>query len=177
MIYSLGSRMPALPAAGTYWVARSAVVIGDVSLGMDVSIWFGAVIRGDNEPIHIGEGTNIQDNTVIHTDPQKPTIIGKNCTIGHKALIHGCIIGDTTIVGMGATILNGTRIGSNCFVAANSLVTQHKEFPDRSFIMGSPARRVRDVTDEELAHMNHLAQKYQNNWKLFQQGLKEIKAL
>lgn len=167
MFFKLGDFFPKLPKPGTYWVAPNASIIGNVSLGRDTSIWFGAVIRGDVEPIQIEEGSNIQDNTVIHTDPDCPTYIGKNCTIGHKALIHGCIIGDETIVGMGATILSGARIGCNCLIGANSLITQNKEFPDNSFIVGSPARLIRSITEDEKKKMILLAQRYQNNWRRY----------
>src|SRR5689334_16980371 len=129
-IYSLDQKTPRLPAAGRYWVAPDAQVIGDVRLGEDVGIWFGAVLRGDNDPITIGARSNVQDNSVIHADEGVPTTIGADVTIGHKAILHGCTVGDNSLIGMGATVLNGAVIGRNCIVGANALVTEGKVFPD-----------------------------------------------
>jgi len=171
-VYHLGGVSPSLPDLSSFWLAPSAELIGDVHLEDDVSIWFAAVLRGDNAPIIIKNGTNIQDGTIIHTDPGNPVIIGSNCTIGHKAIIHGCTIGDTSLVGMGATILNGAEIGSCCMIGANSLVTQNKKFPDRSFILGSPARFIRHLNDEEVDALAASAHRYQQKWKHYQQDLK-----
>ena len=134
-IYNLGKKEPQLPSKGSYWVAPDAHVIGNVILGQDVGIWFGSVLRGDNDLIKIGNETNIQENTIIHVDPNTPVTIGNNCTIGHNAIIHGCTIGNNSLVGMGATILNNAKIGNNCLVGAGALVTENKEFPDGMLIM------------------------------------------
>ena len=134
-IYNLGKKEPQLPSEGSYWVAPDAHVIGNVILGQDVGIWFGSVLRGDNDFIKIGNETNIQENTIIHVDPNTPVTIGNNCTIGHNAIIHGCTIGNNSLVGMGATILNNAKIGNNCLVGAGALVTENKEFPDGMLIM------------------------------------------
>lgn len=129
-LYALADLVPKVPSPGRFWLAPGASVIGDVELGEDVGIWFGAVLRGDNEPIRIGRGTNLQEGVMVHTDPTYPVRIGDNCTIGHHAIVHGCTIGDNSLIGMGATILNGAMIGNNCLVGANALVTEGKEFPD-----------------------------------------------
>ncbi|MFN3721159.1 MAG: gamma carbonic anhydrase family protein [Rhizobium rhizophilum] len=173
-IYRLGDRVPTLPAAGTYWIAPSAQVIGDVQLGKDVGIWFGAVLRGDNDPIVIGAGTNIQDGVIVHTDPGKGVTIGEGCTIGHHAIIHGCTIGNNSLIGMGATVLNGARIGDNCLVGANALVTEGKTFPDNSLIVGSPARVVRTLDDVAIAGLRLSAENYVRNWRRFASDLQSL---
>lgn len=173
-LYSLDDRRPDTQGQGTYWVAPDAHVIGSVILGMDVGIWFGAVLRGDNETIKIGDRSNIQEGAVLHTDMGFPMIIGSDCTIGHSAILHGCIIGDNSLVGMGATILNGAKIGKNCLVGANALVTEGKEFPDNSLIVGSPARAVRTLDAEAAARITKSAEGYVKNWKRFAAGLKRI---
>ena len=142
-LYALGDRRPTLPDDGDIWVAPDANVIGEVILHSGVGIWFGATLRGDTEPIEIGEGTNVQENTVVHTDMGYPVRVGRNCTIGHKAMIHGCTIGDETLIGMGATILNGAKIGSGCLIGAGALVTEGKEIPDGALVMGMPGKVVR----------------------------------
>lgn len=172
--YALDDRRTETQGQGTFWVAPDAHVIGSVILGMDVGIWFGAVLRGDNEPIKIGDRTNIQEGAVLHTDMGFPMIIGKDCTIGHSAILHGCIIGDNSLVGMGATILNGAKIGKNCLIGANALVTEGKEFPDNSLIVGSPARAVRTLDAEAAARLTQSAEGYVKNWKRFAAGLKRI---
>lgn len=173
-LYSLGGTAPQTPEHGRYWVAPGAHVIGKVVIGEDVGIWFGCVLRGDNEAIEIGEGSNIQENTVIHTDPDKPVTIGKGCTIGHSAIIHGCVIGDNSLIGMGATVLNGAKIGRNCLVGANALVTEGKEFPDNSLIVGSPAKAIRTLDDDAIEALRQSALRYIANWKRFAGDLKEI---
>ena len=152
-IYNLGKKEPQLPSEGSYWVAPDAHVIGNVILGQDVGIWFGSVLRGDNDLIKIGNETNIQENTIIHVDPNTPVTIGNNCTIGHNAIIHGCTIGNNSLVGMGATILNNAKIGNNCLVGAGALVTENKEFPDGMLIIGSPAKAVRELSPEMIKDM------------------------
>ncbi|WP_296038985.1 gamma carbonic anhydrase family protein [uncultured Agrobacterium sp.] len=173
-IYRLGTRVPNLPAQERYWIAPDANVIGSVTLGEDVGIWFGATLRGDNEPMTVGRGTNIQEGVMVHSDPGFPASIGENCTIGHHAIIHGCTIGDNSLIGMGATILNGARIGKNCLVGANALVTEGKEFPDNSLIVGSPARAVRTLDEKAAEGIRRSAEKYVANWKRFAEELKPV---
>ncbi len=173
-IYALGEFEPKLPAADRYWIAPDATVIGKVELADDVGIWFGTVLRGDNEPITVGERTNIQEGVMIHTDPRFPVNIGKDCTIGHHAIVHGCIIGDNSLVGMGATILNGAKIGKNCLVGANALVTEGKEFPDNSLIVGSPAKAIRVLDEESAEKLRQSALRYVENWKRFSRDLRQL---
>ena len=173
-LYALDDRTPTLPAEDRYWVAPDANVIGKVILGEDVGIWFGATLRGDNEPIIVGARSNIQEGTVVHTDPGKPVIIGEGCTIGHGAIVHGCTIGNNSLVGMGATVLNGAVIGNNCLVGANALVTEGKVFPDNSLIVGSPAKAVRTLDAEAVEGLKRSAESYVRNWQRFKRGLKPI---
>ncbi len=170
-LYALDGKAPELPTDGDYWVAPGAVVVGNVRLGEGASIWFGTVLRGDNELIDIGPGSNVQDLCVFHTDPGMPLTIGANCTIGHRAILHGCTIGDGSLIGMGATVLNGAKIGKGCLVGANALVTEGKEFPDGSLIVGAPAKAVKEL--DEAARMKLLASAahYQANARRFRQGL------
>jgi len=171
-LYSLGEFSPTLPEQERFWIAPNAQVIGNVKLGLDASIWFGAILRGDNELIDIGDGSNIQDGVVCHTDVGKPLTLGRNCTIGHNAILHGCTVGDGSLIGMGATILNNARIGINSLVGANSLVPEGKVFPDNSLIVGSPARAIRALTPEEVARLAHSAAGYVANWKRFSRELR-----
>jgi carbonic anhydrase/acetyltransferase-like protein (isoleucine patch superfamily) len=173
-IYALDGQAPDLPAAGRYWVAPDATLIGRVRLGEDVGIWFGSILRGDNEWISIGARSNVQEATVMHTDMGYPLEIGEDCTIGHRVILHGCTIGPRSLIGMGATILNGARIGRNCLVGANALVTEGKEFPDNSLIVGSPARVLRTLDAEAVAKLDHVAAAYVRNWKRFAGGLRRI---
>ncbi|AMM83966.1 gamma carbonic anhydrase family protein [Martelella sp. AD-3] len=173
-IYALGDRRPTLPAQGAFWIAPDAAVIGNIIIGDDVGIWFRAVLRGDNEPITIGAGSNIQDGVMIHTDMGAPATIGRGCTIGHHAIIHGCTIGDNSLVGMGATILNGAVIGSNSLVGANALVTEGKTFPDNSLIVGAPAKAVRTLDAASIEGLRRSATSYQENWKRFERELTVI---
>jgi carbonic anhydrase/acetyltransferase-like protein (isoleucine patch superfamily) len=173
-IYSLDDASPILPAAGRFWIAPDAHVIGRVRLGVDVGVWFGAVLRGDQELIDIGEGTNLQEGAMLHTDEGAPLIVGAGCTIGHHAILHGCTIGDNTRVGMGATVLNHVRIGANCLVGANALLTEGKEFPDNSLIVGSPARAIRTLDPAAVERLRISARHYVANWKRFAAGLKRI---
>ena len=174
-IYKLGNKTPQLPSEGSYWVAPDAHVMGNVILGKDVGVWFGSVLRGDNDVIKIGDETNIQENTIIHVDPNTPVNIGDNCTIGHNAIIHGCTIGNNSLVGMGATILNNAKIGNNCLLGANSLVTEGKEFPDNSLIVGSPAKVKRELTDMEKKLIELSALHYVENMKRYKKNLLEVK--
>ena len=173
-LFELDGERPKTPESGEYWIAPGANVIGKVTIGENVGIWFGVTIRGDNDPIVLGAGSNIQENTMIHTDLGFPATIGENCTIGHGAIIHGCTIGDNSLIGMGATVLNGAKIGKNCLVGANALVTEGKVFEDNSLIMGSPAKAVRILDDGAVAALTLSAKHYIENWKRFKNGLKEV---
>ena len=173
-LFALEDVAPELPEDGDFWVAPDANVIGRVRLGSGVGIWFGATLRGDNELIDVGAGTNIQENTVCHTDPGFPLTIGANCTIGHKAMLHGCTIGEGALVGMGATILNGAVIGEGALVGAGALVTEGKVIPPRTLVVGSPAKPVRGLDDEAVAGLLVSAERYQENMRRFRSGLREI---
>jgi carbonic anhydrase/acetyltransferase-like protein (isoleucine patch superfamily) len=169
--YALDDRRPILPAADHFWIAPNAHVIGDVALGEDCSVWFGATVRGDNERISLGARTNIQEGSMLHTDMGFPMDIGEDCTIGHNATLHGCVIGAGSLVGMGATVLNGARIGRGCLVGAGALVTEGKEFPDHSLILGSPARAARTLDSGAVASLRMSAAHYVDNWRRFAKGL------
>lgn len=156
------------------WIADSAEVIGNVDLGEDVNVWFGVVIRGDNEPVRIGRGSNIQDACVLHSDPGQPLTLGENVSVGHRVMLHGCSVGEGSLVGIGAIVLNGARIGRNCLVGAGALVTEGKEFPDGSLILGSPARVARPLTPEQLRSLIVAASHYVDNARRFAAGLKKI---
>ena len=173
-LYALDGTAPETPPAGSWWLAPDAHLIGRIRLSADVGIWFGAVLRGDNEWIEVGEGSNIQEGCVLHTDMGFPLRIGANCTIGHRAILHGCIIGENSLIGMGATVLNGARIGRNSLVGANALVTEGKEFPDNSLIVGSPARAVRTLDEAAAAGITASAKAYVARWKQFAAGLKRV---
>ncbi len=150
-IYALDDRRPTLPPEGRYWIAPNATLIGDVVLHEDVGIWFNAVLRGDNERLSVGARSNIQEGVTLHTDDGFPLHVGADCTVGHNAILHSCAIGDRTLIGMGAIVLNGARIGRNCLVGAGSLVTENKSFPDGSLIVGSPAKVVRPLDANTIA--------------------------
>jgi carbonic anhydrase/acetyltransferase-like protein (isoleucine patch superfamily) len=173
-IFELDGARPDLPANGRYWIAESAMVIGRVRLKTDASVWFNAVMRGDNEWIELGERSQIQDNATLHTDPGFPMVIGENCVIGHNVVLHGCRIGAETLIGMGAIILNGASIGRGCLVGANALVTEGKQFPDRSLIVGSPARAVRTLDEKAREGILQGADIYVRRWQQYAQGLKRI---
>jgi carbonic anhydrase/acetyltransferase-like protein (isoleucine patch superfamily) len=173
-LYALDDARPELPASGRYWVAPGAQVMGRVRLGEDASIWFGAVLRGDNELIDIGARSNIQDGSVLHTDPGFPMVIGEDCTIGHKAILHGCVIGPGSLIGMGATILNGARIGAGCLVGANALILENQSYPDGSLIVGAPAKAIRTMAPEQMERLRATAAGYVRNHRRFAAGLKEV---
>jgi carbonic anhydrase/acetyltransferase-like protein (isoleucine patch superfamily) len=174
MIYELDGQKPDLPEAGRYWVAPDASVIGKVRLKTDCSVWFGAVLRGDNEWIELGERSQIQDNSTLHTDLGFPITIGPDCVIGHNVVLHGCTIGAHALVGMGAIILNGARIGAHCLVGAGALITEGKTFPDRSLIVGSPARVLRSLDEAAAVAIAAGADFYVRNFKRYAKGLKPI---
>jgi carbonic anhydrase/acetyltransferase-like protein (isoleucine patch superfamily) len=173
-LYSLDGLVPETPPTGSYWLAPDAHVIGKVKLHADVGIWFGAVLRGDNELIEIGEGSNIQEHSVLHTDKGFPLTVGRNCTIGHRAILHSCTIGNNTLIGMGAVILNRAVIGDNCLVGAGALVTEDKVFPDNSLIVGTPARAIRTLDEAAVARIAGSAESYIRNWKRFAAGVKPL---
>jgi carbonic anhydrase/acetyltransferase-like protein (isoleucine patch superfamily) len=173
-IYALDGEAPELPADGLYWVAETATVVGRVRLHSEVSIWYGSVLRGDNERIEIGERSQIQDNATLHTDPGYPLTIGRECVIGHNVLLHGCVIGDNSLIGMGAIVLNGARIGKHCLVGAGALITEGKEFPDNALIMGAPAKAVRETDEKARTMIARAADVYVERWKRYAAGLTRL---
>jgi carbonic anhydrase/acetyltransferase-like protein (isoleucine patch superfamily) len=170
-VYMLGDTRPELPEAGEFWIAPDAAVIGKVRLLRNASVWFGAVLRGDNEWIEIGENSNVQDNSVIHTDPGQPATVGANVTIGHNVILHSVTIGDNALIGMGSTLLSGARIGSNCLIGANTLVPEGKEIPPNSLVLGQPARVVRQVSEQQIALIGMSAEVYVQNHRRFRAQL------
>lgn len=171
-IYELDGVAPKM--SDSAWVADNAQVMGDVVLHDDVSIWFGTTVRGDTDTITVGEGSNIQDGSVLHADHGVPLVIGRHVTVGHQVMLHGCTIGDESLIGIGAVVLNGAKIGRNCLVGAGSLVTEGKEFPDGSMIMGSPAKVVRQLSPEQVDGLRRSAMHYIENARRFRGGLKKI---
>ena len=171
-VYELDGVAPSVPDSA--WIADSAQVMGDVVLGEDASVWFGTVVRGDTDKIPIGAGTNIQDASVLHADRGVPLVIGANVTVGHQVMLHGCTIGDETLIGIGAVVLNNAKIGKNCLVGAGSLVTEGKEFPDGSMILGSPAKVVKQLSPEQIEGLRRSAQHYVENAHRFKKGLRKI---
>lgn len=171
-IYELDGKAPQLGQGA--WVADTAQVIGEVELGDNAGVWFGAVVRGDTEPIRIGANTNIQDLAVLHADVGKPLTIGANVTVGHQVMLHGCTIGDGSLIGIQAVVLNGARIGRNCIVGSGSVVTEGKEFPDNSLIIGSPAKVVRTLDEASAAKLAHSAETYVGNARRYTRGLRKI---
>lgn len=170
-LLTLDGVAPDVPADGGVYVAPGAQVIGRVRLGPRSSVWFNAVLRGDNEPIEVGEGSNIQDGVICHTDPGKPLTIGRDVTVGHNAILHGCWIGDGTLVGMGAVVLNGARIGRCCLIGANALITEGKDIPDGSLVMGQPGKVVRALTEAEIEGLAQSAERYRRNAARYRAGL------
>jgi carbonic anhydrase/acetyltransferase-like protein (isoleucine patch superfamily) len=173
-IFELAGERPELPADGQYWIAETAVVIGRVRLKSEASVWWGAVLRGDNEWIEIGERSQIQDNATLHTDPGFPLAIGRACVIGHNVVLHGCTVGDGSMIGMGAILLNGARIGANSIVGAGAVVTEGKTFPDNSLVVGAPARVIRMVGEEAVQMIANGADVYVRRWRHYAGALKRI---
>ncbi|MDZ4761828.1 MAG: gamma carbonic anhydrase family protein [Alphaproteobacteria bacterium] len=171
-VYELDGAKPG--SDGEHWIADSAVVIGNVFLKRNASVWFGATARGDNDPIVIGENSNVQDGSILHTDIGQPLTIGRNCTIGHLVMLHGCTIGENTLIGIGSVILNGARIGRNCLIGANSLITEGKEIPDNSMVMGAPGKVVREISEAQAQVITASALHYVENWKRYAKGLRKI---
>jgi carbonic anhydrase/acetyltransferase-like protein (isoleucine patch superfamily) len=171
-LYELDGTRVTTPGNGRYWVAPTAVLIGKVILEEDASVWFGSVLRGDNEPITVGARSNIQEGCVLHTDPGFPLTIAEGCTIGHMVMLHGCTIGRGSLIGIGSIILNGARIGEECLIGANTLIAEGKEIPPRSMVLGSPGKIVRQLTDEDAARFGAAAVRYVKNWQRFAKGLK-----
>ena len=169
MFYDLKDKKP--QSSGENWVAPNATIIGDVTLEKNSSIWFNAVLRGDIENIFIGEGSNVQDGSVLHTDPGYPLKVGKNVTIGHLVMLHGCTIGDNSLIGIGAVILNNAKIGNNCIIGAKTLIAENKEIPDNSLVVGSPGRVLRKVTEEEKKAVIENTKHYQDNWKRYSKSI------
>lgn len=175
-VFSLGDFVPDLPDPKSHWIAPSASVIGRVRLLKDASVWFGAVLRGDNEWIEIGEGSNVQDLSVLHTDPGAPLTIGRNVTVGHQVMLHGCTIGDNSLIGIGSVILNRTKIGKNCLIGAKTLIAEGKDIPDYSMVLGAPGRVVRTLTENDVALIKASSEVYILNWKRFATTLTPISA-
>ncbi len=173
-IYALADKKPQLPPEGEYWVAPNATVTGDVILKPGASVWFGAVVRGDNDPITIGRNTNIQDGSVLHSDPGEPLTIGDGVTVGHMAMLHSCEIGDNTLVGIGAVILGRAKIGRDCIIGANALITEGKVIPDGSLVVGQPGRVVRQLEPGQIEALKASAAHYVQNWRRYAAGLAAI---
>jgi len=173
-IYAIGDRQPDLPEGGDYWVAPSAEVMGAVVLKAGASVWYGAVVRGDNDPITIGEDSNVQDGSVLHTDIGWPLTIGKGVTIGHQAMLHGCTVEDYSLIGIGATILNGAKIGSNCVIGAHALIPEGKEIPDNSLVVGAPGRVIKTLGEEMHDLLKASADHYVENWKRHKTDIRQI---
>ena len=171
-LYQLDDFQPAI--AATAWVADSAQVIGNVTLGDHSSVWFGVVIRGDTSTISVGKGSNVQDNSVLHADHGMPLVIGEGVTVGHQVMLHGCTVGNNCLIGIGAIVLNGAKIGNNCLVGAGALVTEGKEFPDGSMIIGSPAKAVRMLSPEQMQGLKMSAESYITNARRYKTGLKQL---
>lgn len=173
-IYEIDGNRPTLPSSGDYWVAENAQVMGNVILKENASVWYGSVLRGDNDPITIGENSNIQDGSVLHTDKGCPLAVGNNVTVGHMVMLHGCTISDETLIGIGSTILNNAKIGKNCIIGAHSLIPEGKEIPDNSLVMGSPGKVVRDITPHQIQMIKSSALHYVENWKRHRASLQRI---
>lgn len=164
-IYPLGELSPKIDPDS--WIAPNATVIGEVEIAKGASIWWNCTLRGDTDLLSVGENSNIQDNSVLHTDPGIPLVVGKNVTVGHRVILHGCTVGDNSLIGMGSTLLNGSVIGKNCLIGANTLIPEGKVIPDRSLVVGLPGRIVRELTDEEVAGLQTSADRYVAQWRRY----------
>ncbi len=173
MLYALDGKSPVYDPAES-WIADTAAVVGDVVIEADASVWFGAVVRGDNARIHIGRGSNVQDGAVLHVDPGFPLTLGENVSVGHLAMLHGCTVGDGSLIGIGAVVLNGARIGADCLIAANALITEGKEIPPRSVVMGAPGKVVRELSDEDLERIRRPARSYVERMRLYRDTLRRV---
>ncbi len=173
-LYALDGTPPTVPEDGNYYVAPGARVIGNVTLAEEVGVWFNAVLRGDNEPIVVGRGSNVQDGCICHTDPGFPLTIGSEVTVGHNAILHGCTIGDGTLIGMGAVVLNGAKVGKGCLIGANALITEGKEIPDNSMVVGQPGKVLREVDEEMAAELRRAAEVYRRRQRQYRAGLVEL---
>lgn len=173
-LYALDNVSPQLPDGDNFWIAPDANLIGDIVIEEAASVWFGSTLRGDNERITVGRGSNIQENCVMHTDMGYPLVVGANCTIGHKAMLHGCTIGEGSLIGMGATVLNGVQIGKGCLIGAGALVTEGKVIPDGSLVMGAPGKVVRELDAQAQEGLIKSALGYQANMRRFRAGLKPV---
>lgn len=170
-VYALGAETPRLPASGDFWVAPGAVLVGRVELRPGASVWFGAVLRGDNDPIIIGENSNVQDGAVLHTDEGTPLTVGRNVTIGHMAMLHGCTVGDNSLIGIGAIVLGNARIGANCLIGAGALIPEGREIPDNSLVVGAPGRVIRRLDDDQAGRLKLSAAHYVANWRRYARDL------
>ena len=173
-IFSLQGLEPVLPSSDEYWIAPNATVIGQVTLKTNASVWFGAVLRGDVEAISVGENSNIQDGSVLHADPGFPLTVGRDVTVGHMAMLHGCEIGSNSLIGIGAVVLNGAKIGRNCLIGARALITEGKVIPDGCLVVGAPGRIARALSDEEITGLTRSAERYVANWRRYAAGLKVV---
>ena len=173
-IYELDGVRPTVPDSGDYWVAENATLIGNIILENNASVWFNAVLRGDNEPITVGKNSNVQDGSVLHTDMGCPLTIGRNVTIGHLAMLHGCTIGNNSLIGIGALVMNNARIGSNCIIGAHALIPEGKVIPDNSLVMGAPGKVVREIGEAQAAMLEASALHYVSNWKRYRKGLVKV---
>jgi carbonic anhydrase/acetyltransferase-like protein (isoleucine patch superfamily) len=173
-VFSLEGIAPEFPERDAYWVAPNAALIGRVRLLRNASVWFGAVLRGDNDWITVGENSNVQDNSVIHTDPGQPTMIGAGVTVGHNVILHSVTIGENSLIGMGSTLLNRSKIGANCIIGANTLISEGKEIPSNSLVVGTPGRVVRELREPELAMLRISAEIYVKNYQLFRTSLQKV---
>ena len=173
-VYSLGAAVPTLPPPGEYWIAPNAAVMGNVILRRNASVWWGVTLRGDNDPIEIGENSNVQDGSVLHTDHGAPLTIKTNVTIGHMMMLHGCTIGDGSLIGIGSIVLNGAKIGKNCLIGAGALITEGKEIPDNSMVMGAPGKVVREIGEQHALVLQASALHYVENWKRYRAELATV---
>jgi len=171
-LYRLDDTAPQSADGGEFWVADNATVLGNVHIANDASVWFNTVIRGDNEPITIGRGSNIQDGCVLHTDPGFPMLIGEEVTVGHMVMLHGCTIGPNSLIGIGSIVLNGASIGRDCLIGANALITEGKHIPDGSVVLGAPGKIVRETTEADKALIARATENYQRNWKRYKAGFR-----